>query len=399
VYCATTGGRVFALAPDGTQKWQYPAAGQPGLSSLYSTPAVRSDGSLVFGTSDSAVYALRADGSLLWKAATGDWVDSSPVVTSDGVIYVGCTDKNIYAFSSTATALMTDWAQLLRGPQRTGAQPLGLVAGTAGRLINLSVRTTAGANASTLIVGFTVAGTGSRPLLVRGVGPTLTNFGVTGVLADPQITLFSGNTSQATNDNWGAATNASSIATTADAVGAFALPANSLDAALLSNFAIGGYTVQVTGHNSATGIALMEVYDAGGAPGTARLSNLSARSSVTTGAGVLIAGFVVSDSTRAVLVRGIGPTLSNFGVAGALANPRLRVFSGSQIVAENDDWSAASNATGIAATAQSVGAFALPNGSQDAAMLLTLPPGAYTAQISGANNTTGVGLVEVYELP
>jgi len=225
----------------------------------------------------------------------------------------------------------------------------------------------------------------------------LTDFGVSGVLADPKITLFSGPTPIASNDNWGLSTNVTHITSTADAVGAFPLPLNSLDAALLSSFSTGGYTVHVSGASGATGTALMEAYDAGGSPG-ARLVNVSARSMVSAGDGVLIAGFVVSDSRRAVLVRGIGPSLTGFGVTGALDNPQLRIFKGSQVIAENDDWSVASGAIAVAAAAQSVQAFPLSTGSRDAALLLTLSPGAYTVQVSGVGGAAGAALIEVYEV-
>jgi len=142
----------------------------------------------------------------------------------------------------------------------------------------------------------------------------------------------------------------------------------------------------------------MEVYDAGGSAG-ARLVNVSARSRVSAGDGVLIAGFVVNDSTRAVLVRGIGPALTGFGVTGALTNPQLRIFKGSRVIAENDDWSVASGAIAVAAASQSVQAFPLSTGSRDAALLLTLSPGAYTVQVSGVGGTAGAALIEVYEVP
>lgn len=398
VYVPTTGGRVYALRPDGTEKWRYPAANQPTLNALYSTPAVRADGSVLFGSSNNALYALRADGALLWRSTLGDWADSSPLVAPDGSIYIGSYDKKLYAFNGTIAPSMTDWPQLNRDPLRTAFQPLGAASGTAGRLVNLSVRTFSGTDADTLIVGFVVGGSGGRSLLVRGVGPSLAGFGVTGVLANPRITAFSGSTSVASNDDWGSAANASAISSTATAVGAFPLPAGSLDAALFTGFNVGGYTVQVGGAGNSTGVALMEAYDAAGST-DARLVNVSARSAVgPNSSGVLIAGFVVGQNTRALLVRGIGPALAPFGVGGAMTNPQLRIFQGSQLVAENNDWSSASNATTIASAAGSVGAFPLPAGSRDAALLLTLPPAAYTAQVSGVNGTTGVALIEVYEV-
>lgn len=400
VYFATTGGQVFALRQDGTLKWQYPAAGQTPLGSIYSTPAVRADGSIVFGSSDNAVYALKSDGTLLWKSAVGDWTDSSPCVAPDGTIYIGCTDKNLYAFTGKQPLTMTDWPQFLRNPQRTGYQPLGTVSGTTGRLVNLAVRTLALTGDQALIGGFYVGGSGSRTLLVRGVGPTLTNYGLTGVLNDPQIAFYPSNSSTPTltNNNWN---NDPTVTSTGNAVGAFPLQASSLDAAFVSNFAAGGGSVQVSGADGGTGLALVEVYDAGGSS-TARLTNLAARSFVGTGTGVLIGGFVVSGSTRAVLVRGVGPGLSQY-LADALPAAHLQVFStvnGKQtLVAENTGWSNATNAATIDTTGSSVGAFKLQSGSQDSAMLLVLPPGLYSAEVSGVNNATGVGLVEVYEIP
>lgn len=398
IYVSTTGGRLFAFNRDGTERWRYPRADQPALNSIYSSAAVRADGSILFGSSNSALYALRADGTLLWRTVLGDWSDSSPLVTPSGDIYLGCSDKRLYSLSGNVEALATDWPQFRRDARRNAWSPLGAAAATAGQLVNLSVRTFAGADANMLIVGFVVGGSGARSLLLRGVGPTLTTFGVSGVLANPQITAYAGSTAIVANDDWGAAANAGSMAATAASVGAFALPAASLDAALYRDFSAGGYTVQVSGVGGATGVTLMEAYDAGGAAG-GRLVNLSARSAVSAGSGVLIAGFVVNQSTRGLLVRGVGPALTAFGVSDALANSRLRIFQGAQLIAENDDWSTASDAALVATAAQGVGAFALPAAGRDAALLLTLPPGAYTAQVSGVGGATGVALVEVYEVP
>ena len=403
VYVTTTGGRIYALRPDGTQKWQYPAAGQTGLSSLYSTPAVRSDGSLVFGTSDNYVYALRSDGTFLWRTPVGDWTDSSIVVAPDGTMYIGCTDKKVYAFTGTVQPNMTDWPELLRNPMRTGIQPFGAATGTTGRLSNLSVRTMAGSGDSTLIVGFALGGSGSRNLLVRGVGPTLTNYNVSGVLADPYMKIVTQATRvvNATNNNWND-TNGAAITSAGNSVGAF--PLGTLDAAVVGNFSVSGgaQSILLTGNDGGNGIALVELYDTGGSS-TARLSNVSARSFVDVGGGVLIAGFVVVDSTRAVLIRGIGPTLSSYGVAGVLARPQLRLYniSNSQqiVVADNIGWTNATNAAAIAKAAKDVGGFDLSAGSMDSAMLVTLPTGNYSAMISGVNSTTGNGMIEVYEVP
>lgn len=263
------------------------------------------------------------------------------------------------------------------------------------RLIALSARAGAGTGTQTLIVGFAVAGS-SKTLLVRGVGPTLASYGVTGVVADPQLSLYAGSAAIASNDNWGSATNPIAIAATTAQVGLFPLPAGSLDAALLSTLDGGDYTAQVTGANHTAGIALVEIYDAN--PATAsRLIAVSARSQVGTGDNILIAGFTVTGNTpEKLLVRAIGPTLTTYGVDGVLADPKLELYGGSSMIAANDDWSG----TPVLSSAfAATGAFALPANSKDAALLITLAAGSYTAQVSGVGNTTGVALVEVYEMP
>lgn len=267
------------------------------------------------------------------------------------------------------------------------------------RLSNVSIRSTAGGGDRTLIVGFVVGGGGEKPLLIRGVGPTLTQFGVSGVLADPQATIFRGSVSLASNNDWGTSTNAAQIASVAASVGAFTLLVDSRDAALLSTIEPGPYTVQIAGPGLAQGVALAEVYDAD-LNRAARLVNVSARTEVGSAGNILIAGFTINGATpKAVLIRGIGPTLTSFGVQGAIADPQLGIYSGSTRIAENNDWGAAPDVARLASTSTAVGAFALPNGSRDAALLLTLSPGSYTAQVSGVNNVVGVALVEIYEVP
>ncbi|MBL9200636.1 MAG: S8 family serine peptidase [Opitutaceae bacterium] len=267
-----------------------------------------------------------------------------------------------------------------------------------GRLVNLSVRTTAGTGAQTLIVGFAIAGAPDKPVLMRAIGPGLAQFGVTDFLADPRMQLFdAGGAVLTANDNWAAPItgNSAAIANAMIASGAFALAPASLDAAIVRTMAPGGYTAQITAGGGASGVALAELYDT--APGAgARLVNVSARAQVGAGGDLLIAGFTISGNLqKSILIRGIGPTLAGFGVPGALANPRLDLYRGTAVINGNDDWGGAPALT--AAFAQ-VGAFALASASRDAALLVTLPPGSYTVQLSGVGGTNGVGLIEVYEL-
>jgi hypothetical protein len=149
-------------------------------------------------------------------------------------------------------------------------------------------------------------------------------------------------------------------------------------------------------------VALVEVYDAtaGAIPLSQRVVNISTRATAGTGDNTLIAGFYVSGSVpKRVLVRGIGPALTQFGVTGALARPQLSIAAGSSVVAQNAGLASSSDAAAIVSAASQVGAFALPANAADAAILINLAPGAYTAQVSGVGGATGVALIEVYEVP
>jgi len=274
-----------------------------------------------------------------------------------------------------------------------------------GRLINLSCRAQVGTGADILIAGFAVGGagtTGSEPLLVRGSGPALAAapFDISTALPDPHLQFFTGSTLLASNFGWGGNTQ---VASTAASVGAFPWSnASSLDSALVESEPVGTYTAQINGDSGDTGVALVEIYDATPTyvSTSPRLTNISARVQVGTGGNVLIAGFVIGGSTsKTVLVRASGPALAvaPFSLTGTLPDPELQVFSGSTVVASNTGWGG--NAE-IALEASTVGAFTWSSAtSADSAVLVTLPPGAYTAQVSGASGDTGIGLVEVYEVP
>ena len=271
------------------------------------------------------------------------------------------------------------------------------------RLVNMSVRSTAGTGSNTLIVGAVVGQGDPLAVLVRGIGPGLAQFGVTGVLPDPVLTLNDGNSNTvATNDDWDKGANSNQTVATTAQVGAFALAKGALDSVILANLTSGSYSAVITGKGSATGVALMEAYDASTQPSAARLVNMSARTNVGTGASILIAGFTITgDAPKTVLIRAIGPSLTQFGVTGVLAAPQLSLYrsSDSAQLQQNASWLTAPNAAQIGLTAAQVGAFALPATAKDSAILMTLDPGSYTAQVSGVGGTTGVALVEIYEVP
>jgi hypothetical protein len=203
---------------------------------------------------------------------------------------------------------------------------------------------------------------------------------VPGVLANPLLQVFQGETVVQSNDNVAAA----------EAV-SFGLTAGALDSAMVLSLPANGYTAQVTGVGGGEGVALIEVNDAApnvNDPGVPRLFNVAARTEVGTGADILIAGFTINGNVpKRLLIRALGPKLTEFGVGGVLANPRLQVFRGDTVVAENDDVSA----TDTAASGLTIGA-------RDAALVVVLVPGAYTAQVSGVGDTAGVALIELTEL-
>lgn len=273
------------------------------------------------------------------------------------------------------------------------------------RLANVSTLTRAGSGADVLTVGFVVGGTTSKQVVIRAVGPTLgvAPFNVPGVLANPQLTVFGPNSSTlvaASNDDWNAA-----AAATFASVGAFALQANSRDAAVVTTLAPGSYTAQVSGVGDTTGTALVEVYEAGATGG--QFVNLSTRAQVTGTTSILTPGFVVTPGTgtRKLLIRAAGPALAALGVTGALANPTLTLTNTTTraTVATNDDWgtpagTGAASAAVLAGAFAQAGAFAFPTGSRDAAILVDLAPGNYSVQVSGVAGAAGIAVAEVYDL-
>jgi hypothetical protein len=283
------------------------------------------------------------------------------------------------------------------------------------RLANISTRgvTTGGSNV--LIGGFIVTGTAAqtRQMLIRVVGPTLTGapFNLAGALANPGLELYAGNNRNPvlTNDDWSTqAAGAAQVAAIQQATtraGAFALPLNSRDAAVLATLPPGPYTVQATvpaATPTASGVVLIEVYDVTqGGGGGPKAANVSTRGLVGTGANQLIAGFVVNGAvSRRILIRGAGPTLANLGVPGVLADPQLSLVSQASglVLRTNDNWASGEDVAVVTAASTAAGAFPFAANSRDAAMILMLTPGAYTVQLTGVGNTTGVGIVEVYDV-
>lgn len=341
------------------------------------------------GTQPQAQTVRAGSRVTLTVAATAS-PDPSYQWRRDGVAITGASTATLTLASATAndagdyTVVVSNSAGTVTS---TAASLSVYTPNPSARLANLSVRTALAA-ADTLIVGLSVGG-GSRDVLVRAVGPTLGAFGVAGTMTDPRLELYEGQTRVFANDDWPL-----SLAPVFPTVGAFPLGngSPSKDAAFLQP--ING-TRSIMAQGTGAGVVLVEAYDTG-APSTARLVNVSARNRVGTGDDILIAGFNISGTgTKPLLIRAVGPGLAVLGVQGTLADPKLEIFDGKNVkVVENDSWNAS-----LAPVFTSVGAFGLPNGSRDAALVVSLSPGSYTAQVSGVGGLTGDAIIELYELP
>ncbi len=269
------------------------------------------------------------------------------------------------------------------------------------RLANLATRAQAGGAAGPLVAGFVIQApdaAATKTVLVRGVGPALTAFGLAGALARPVLTVFREGQPIATNTGWSSAPNAAEITAAASGAGAFTLAPGTADSALLLRLAPGADPAHITAADGGSGLALVEAYEIGAE--VPRFGNLSTRAFVGTGASLAIPGLVVTGaSARTFLIRGVGPGLADFGLTGTLARPSLVLMRGNAPVHANDRWETAADPAAITAAGLRAGAFALKAGNADAALLVTLEPGAYTVLISGANGGTGNCLVEIYEAP
>ncbi len=331
------------------------------------------------------------------------WNGSTPVS--------GATDSTLLIDNaSTAAGSYTCVATNSAGSVTSSPATISLVTtSNPGHLINLSARAEVGTGGNIVFGGFAIGPLGTPatlPMLIRASGPAIAAapFNVPGTLPDPQLQLFnSSNVVLLTNDGWQADP---TISTAAAAVGAFSWGTTaSHDAALDVTEPTGTYTAQIAGQSGDTGDALLEIYDA--APsnsfttGGTRLINLSARVDVGTGANVLFAGFVIGgNSALTVLIRASGPAIAAapFDVPGTVPDPQLTLQNPSSgvVLAQNKSWGGDAE---ISNTAASVGAFSwsVPT-SHDSALLITLPPGSYTAAAAGESGDTGVAIVEVYEV-
>jgi hypothetical protein len=257
----------------------------------------------------------------------------------------------------------------------------------AGQLLNISTRMRVLTGDSALIGGFIVTGNESKRVIVRGIGPSLSAFGVQGALANPTIDLFdSKQVLVGTNDDW--------ISNRAEVEATTLQPGTDLEAAVVKTLAPGAYTAVLRGKNNSSGIGVIEVYDLNAAA-NAILANISSRGFVNTGDDVMIGGFIIGgagNGATQVVVRGIGPSLGAFGVTGALQDPTLELKDANgTTLKSNDDWQ-----QGQPTEITQLGL--APGDQREAALLASLPHGNFTAVLRGKGNTTGVAVVEVYNV-
>jgi hypothetical protein len=388
VYCGSGSGATIGdtiLAPN--RAVGGPPTGPPALPGAGTGPdvngAVTSQGHNLLGRSDGCSGFTPED----LQGGTSDDTRLDPMLGPLGA-YGGPTDTLSLLAGSPAidagnpASVSRDQRYFERsGPPDIGAfefqgtQPV--------LLANISTRLRVRPGDNTMIGGFIVTGTDPKTIAVRGLGPSLP---LAGALPDPVIDLYSSSGDLlASNDDWRSDLSSQEI------VGSGLQPANELESALWVTIDPGAYTVVVRGKNDAIGIGLFEVYDLDQTV-ESKLANISTRGFVETGNNVMIGGTIIVGSSPRILFRALGPSLSDFGVPQALGDPTLELYDGNgQTIATNDNWRDTQEqeilATGIP-----------PSNDLESAIVWDLAPGPYTAIVRGQDNTTGVGLIEVYDL-
>jgi hypothetical protein len=271
-------------------------------------------------------------------------------------------------------------------------------------ITNISTRAFVQTGQNVMIGGFIVQGTGPKRVIIRAIGPELTQYGITNALDNPRLELHNGTGALiGSNDNWQTTILGDII--TSDQVNAIQnsgyAPTAPSESAIIANLQPGNYTAVVRGVGNTTGVALVEVYDLSPAASSS-LGNISSRAFVQTGENVMIGGFVVQGSgPKRVIIRAIGPELTQYGITDVLANPRLELHNRSgTLIGSNDNWQ--TTILGGVITNNQVNAIQnsgyAPTAASESAIIANLQPGNYTAVVRGVINTTGVALVEVYDL-
>ncbi len=344
-------------------------------------------------TSTVTVDFATQDGTA--KAGTDYTAKSGTLVFGDGetekVISIPLTPQSTPAEDKTFTITLLNASHATLGFPKT-ANVVISYPDLSTKLLNISTRGFVGSSDDVMIAGFIVRGEATKEVVVRGLGPSLTQQGVVGAISDPTLTLVDANGTQLASDDDYTASSAADQQVLSDNG---LTPSDSRESAIVASLPTGNYTAILRGKTN--GFGLVEIYDITGTRVSSFL-NISTRAKVQPdNNGALIAGFIVQAGGNAagtpqrVLIRGLGPSLAAAGVDGALANPTIDLYRGSQLIASNDNWKDMDQ-TAIEDTGLQ------PTDNNEAAILLTLDPGSYTAVVRDANNTAGVGLVELYNL-
>jgi Tol biopolymer transport system component len=383
-----------------------------------SSPEWSPDGTRIAFTSgrdgNSEIYVMDADGSNQIRLTNDPASDFDPTWSPDGariaftstrragnleIFVMGADGSNpTNLTNSTQPDTQPNWQRLGPFPTPTATPtPPSTPTPTATpppplQAINLSTRMRVLAGDNVGIGGFIITGTAPKHVLLRAIGPSLGQLGVPDALADPVLELHGpGSFATIANNNWrdDPAQEAAIMATGIP-------PSNDLESAIDATLPPGAYTAIVMGNGNTLGVALIEVYDLSPAQGS-KLGNISTRALVDTGNNIVIAGFIVGGNGGGdkIIARGIGPSLTSLGVPDALADPKLELRDGNgALLIVNNDWQ--DDPTGITVT-ELVAAGLAPTNQLESGIVAVLPPGLYTALLSGVNNSTGVGLVEIYD--
>jgi hypothetical protein len=348
----------------------------------FGSPAIDKGGSATGVTTDQRGMPRPFDDPLVPNATGGDGSD------------IGAFEVEVNSPTPTPTPTATPTATPTPSATATATPtptPTATPTATPARSLNISTRARVQTGDNVMIGGFIVTGNSSKKVIIRALGPSLSKSGLTGVLADPVLELHGPNGSLiVANDNWKDNPDQALLIQQSGIP-----PQDDLESAIVSTLPPAGYTAMVSGKSNGTGLGLVEVYDLDQGSDS-KLANISTRAVVGTGNDVLIGGFILgaANGTPQIIVRGLGPSLAQFGIANPLANPTLELRDGNgMLLAFDDNWK-----DNPAQAAQISAAGVQPRDDLEAAIAMRLPPGSYTALVSGKNGGVGVGMVEVYNL-
>jgi parallel beta-helix repeat protein len=314
---------------------------------------------------------------------------SSSVVASAGYQKIAATATDPGGNTSELSASVD-----ISGPPPS---PTPTPTATPGVVVNVSTRLPVGTDDNVLIEGFIVQGPAgsTKKIIVRAIGPSLLPFGISDALANPTLDIFDANNFKiASNNDWKITQAGGIIAgdQSAEIAASGVAPGNDLESAIIANLLPGSYTAVVRGLGNTVGTGVVDAYDLSNAS-AAKLANTATRGLIQPGDKLMIAGFIIENGPVRAVVRAIGPSLSAFGINNALPDTTLQLRDqNGAIVRENDDWMSDQQAELEASGLQ-------PSNNLEAALIETIPPGQYTAQVRGKPETTGIGVVEIYFLP